>query len=149
MKKNKRIRSKRSYRTIVRGLRREGYKLTRPRLAVARTLARADDWLTPEIVHQRAAAYSASIGLVTVYRTLALLTEIGSVRRIHLLDGCHGYARRELDHGHHLVCLSCQQVVEFPGEENLSPLIRRVSRQTGFEVQDHMLELLGVCAACR
>lgn len=126
-----------------------GYRVTRSRVAVARALLEAGDWLTPEEIHQRAQAHHERLGLVTVYRTLGLLTELGFVRRIHLEDGCHGYARAELAHGHHLVCRGCQQVVEFPGSEDLDGLMRRVSRRTGFVIEDHMLELLGVCPACQ
>lgn len=126
-----------------------GYRVTPSRVAVARALLDAGDWLTPEEIHARARAHHERLGLVTVYRTLGLLTELGFVRRIHLEDGCHGYARAELAHGHHLVCRDCQQVVEFPGSTDLDGLMRRVSRRTGFVIEDHMLELLGVCPACQ
>jgi len=40
-------------------------------------------------------------------------------------------------------------VIEFAGTEDLSPLIRRVARRTGFVVDDHLLELVGRCPACQ
>ena len=126
-----------------------GYRLTRPRRAVARALVEAQDWLRPEEVLGRARAYCRSVGLVTVYRTLAALENLGLARRIHLESGCHGYAPAGLSHGHHLVCRDCHQVIEFPGGEDLKPLIRQVSRKTGFVVEDHLLELTGLCPACR
>lgn len=130
-------------------LQRAGYRVTEPRLAVAAVLLRAEDWLAPEEVHRRARSQHPRLGLVTVYRTLDLLSELGYVRRIHLEDGCHGYARTELAHSHHLVCRGCQQVVEFPGSEDLDELTQRLARRTGFVIQDHMLELLGICPACQ
>ncbi len=126
-----------------------GNRVTRSRVAVARALLEAEDWLAPEEIHRRAQAHHPNLGLVTVYRTLRLLGELGYVRRIHLEDGCHGYARSELAHGHHLVCRDCQQVVEFPGSEDLDGLVRRLSSRTGFVIEDHMLELLGVCPSCQ
>lgn len=126
-----------------------GYRLTRPRQAVVRCLLEAGDWLRPEEVLSRARFHCPSLGLVTVYRTLALLEEVGIARRIHVEQGCHGYAPAGLDHGHHLVCRSCHQVVEFPGSEDLAPLIAQISRKTGFVVEDHLLELTGRCPACR
>jgi Fe2+ or Zn2+ uptake regulation protein len=89
------------------------------------------------------------VGLVTVYRTLALLTELGFVSRIHLEDGCHGYARSRLGHSHHLVCRRCQQAVEFPGIEDMEHFIGQLEQRTGFIVEDHMLELLGLCPSCQ
>jgi Fe2+ or Zn2+ uptake regulation protein len=126
-----------------------GYRLTRPRLAVVRCLYGASSWLRPEDVLERARPLCPSLGLVTVYRTLGLLEELGLVRRIHVEPGCHGYAPAGLQHGHHLVCRSCHQVLEFPGSEDLDPLIDKISRKTGFLVEGHVLELTGRCPDCR
>ena len=115
-------------------IRRRGYRLTRPREAVVRGLFEAEDWLRPEQVWDRARRDCPSVGLVTVYRTLALLEDLGAARRIHLAHGCHGYAPAEMHHGHHLVCRSCNQVLEFAGTEDLFPLIAQVARRTGFVV---------------
>ncbi len=127
----------------------DGHRLTRPRKAVLQALFDADDWLRPEQLLIHARKRSSSVGLVTVYRTLALLEERGIVRRIHIEPGCHGYALAGLRHGHYLTCRSCHRVLEFPGSEDLSPLIRRISRRTGFIVDDHLLELQGICPTCR
>jgi len=130
-------------------MRESGYRLTRPRRAVAQALLEAQDWLRPEEVLTRARAHCRTVGLVTVYRTLAVLEELGLARRVHLESGCHGYAPAGLRHGHYLVCLACHQVVEFPGREDLTPLIRQISRKTGFVIEDHLLELSGRCPDCR
>ena len=131
------------------GLKQAGYRLTQPRQAVARVLTESGDWLRPETIHQRARHYYPSLGLVTVYRTLSLLTELGYVSRIHHEDGCHGYVRSRQGHSHHLVCSQCQQAVEFPGVEDMEDLIGRLERRTGFVVQDHVLELSGLCPSCQ
>ena len=134
---------------ILARLRTQGHRVTAPRLAVIETLEHADSWLSPELILARARDEYPGLGLVTVYRTLALLTELGYVRRIHLNGGCSGYARTGLGHSHHLVCRSCQQVVEFPGLEDLTQFIQGVQDKTGFQIEDHLLELLGVCPACQ
>jgi len=126
-----------------------GHRLTRPRRAVLTALFDADGWLRPDDILRRARRSCPSLGLVTVYRTLALLEEIGLCRRIHVEPGCHGYALAGLEHGHHLVCRGCHQVVEVPGREDLVPLLRQISRRTGFLVEGHLLELSGLCAECR
>ena len=134
---------------ILRALQDSGYRLTQPRLAVTEVLIDADDWLRPEDIHRRARQQYPALGLVTVYRTLALLAELGFVTRIHMEDGCHGYVRTRLDHSHHLVCRDCQQAIEFSGTNDLDELIGRLEERTGFLVQDHMLELLGLCPSCQ
>lgn len=130
-------------------LRQAGYRITRSRKAIIRTLAEAEGWLRPEEIQLRGQAFCPSLGLVTVYRTLNLLAKHGYVTRIHLEDGCHGYARSQLSNGHHLVCRGCQQVVEFPGLQDLQQLIDQVAQSTGFLIEEHMLALLGLCPCCQ
>lgn len=134
---------------VLADLKRLGYRLTRPRRSVLQVLMEADDCLRPEEIHVRARRYCPTLGLVTVYRTLSLLSGMDHVRRVHREDGCHGYARTELAHGHHLICRDCHQVIEFPGLDDLSLLIDPIERETGFLVEDHLLELLGLCPACQ
>jgi Fe2+ or Zn2+ uptake regulation protein len=134
---------------IVDSIRAAGMRLTAPRQAIIQVLVEAEDWQTPEEIHLRACKLYPSLGLVTVYRTLSLLSDLGFVRRIHLEQGCHGYVRTELGHGHHVVCRNCRQTVEFPGLKEFSFLIERISDSTGYLVQEHMLELLGLCPECQ
>jgi Fe2+ or Zn2+ uptake regulation protein len=126
-----------------------GYRLTAPRRAVVRTLAQSDGWLRPEKIQQISRRDAPTLGLVTVYRTLQLLTELGIARRVHTRGGCHGYSLAEHHHGHHLVCKKCRQLVEFPGTEDLQPLMDQLERTTGFIIEDHVLELSGICPDCQ
>jgi Fe2+ or Zn2+ uptake regulation protein len=125
-----------------------GYKLTRPRLAVLRVVAEAHESLSPAEIHARARKFHPPTGLVTVYRTLDVLTECGAVRKVHQPDGCHSYAPASEGHAHHVICEKCQSVAEFEGCD-LSELFRAVQRRTGFKVEDHWLELFGLCPNCR
>ncbi len=135
--------------SIYEELRQRGYRIPRSRKAVIQVFDETDSWLRPEEILERAKVFYSSIGLVTVYRTLSMLSELGFIRRIHFADGCHGYARADLLHGHHLVCRLCQDAVEFPGSENIEPWVAQVSKKTGFLIEDHILELLGICPACQ
>ncbi|MGD8623602.1 MAG: Fur family transcriptional regulator [Anaerolineae bacterium] len=125
-----------------------GYRITRPRQAVIRALQEDAGYASPAEVHLRAREHCPTIGLVTVYRTLDVLSELGLVRRIHAQDGCHGYALAAVGHRHHLVCRQCGAAVEFEGCD-LSPFLARVGRETGYAIEDHLLELVGLCATCR
>jgi Fe2+ or Zn2+ uptake regulation protein len=129
-------------------LREGGFRLTAPRCAVIQTLAQSDGWLRPEVIYQRAQQHT-KLGLVTVYRTLQLLTDLGVARRVHTEDGCHGYTLAEHNHGHHLVCRQCQQLVEFPGTEDLQPLMDQLEQTTGYIIEGHVLELSGLCPECQ
>jgi Fur family ferric uptake transcriptional regulator len=119
----------------IRGL---GYKATPQRLAVLRALAAEQHQSLGEI-----RARCPEVGLVTIYRTLDLLSEVGVVRRLELGGG----PRYELaeDHHHHLICESCGAVSEF----ERCPLDLRRLRGMDFEVSSHTLEIYGRCAKCR
>ncbi len=117
-----------------------GYKATPQRLAVLRALAAEQHQSMGELRRR-----CPRVGVVTMYRTLDLLTELGIVRRLDLGDG----ARYELaeDHHHHMICESCGDISEFE-ECPLDP--ERVSLTSSeFEVRSHSIEVYGRCAECR
>jgi Fe2+ or Zn2+ uptake regulation protein len=89
-----------------------------------------------------------TLGLASVYRALDLLEELSLVRRVHQEDGCHGYVPASPGHQHAIICRACGQTVEFPGSEDLEELVARVQQQTGYRVEDHLLQLIGLCPAC-
>ncbi len=127
-----------SMEAVVGKIRGRGYKATPQRLAVLGALA-AEQHQTLEEIRARC----PEVGLVTVYRTLDLLCEIGAVRRLDLGDG----PRYELaeNHHHHLVCESCGAVSEF--EE--CPLDLHRLQDVDFEVASHSIEIYGRCVVCR
>ena len=123
---------------VVGKIRGYGYKATPQRLAVIAALGAEQHQRLEEI-----RARCPEVGLVTIYRTLDLLSEIGAVRRLDLGDG----PRYELaeDHHHHLICESCGEVSEF----ERCPLDLGRLRGMDFEVSSHSLEIYGRCGACR
>jgi Fe2+ or Zn2+ uptake regulation protein len=127
----------------------EGYKLTRPREAVLQVLADSGEHLSPAEVYARGKTVYPRLGLVTVYRTLEILADLGLIKRVHLDDGCHTYAASAQGHNHHMVCTDCGAVVNFEGGEDLSALVRRLTEHTGYRIDDHWLELFGVCPTCQ
>lgn len=133
---------------VVQKMRQEGYRITKPRQAVIRAILEDESYSSPAEVHQRAKMHYPTVGLVTVYRTLDLLTEMGFARRIHSEERCHGYAAASHGHHHHVVCRRCGATVEVEGCD-LSPFLARVSRETGYRIQDHLLELTGICSMCQ
>jgi Fe2+ or Zn2+ uptake regulation protein len=117
-----------------------GYKATPQRLAVLQALAAQQHQSMGEI-RQRC----PGVGIVTVYRTLDLLSELGIVRRMELGDG----PRYELAgaHHHHVICEFCGDISEFE-ECPLDP--KRLSLEhSGFEIRSHSLEVYGRCAECQ
>jgi Fe2+ or Zn2+ uptake regulation protein len=126
----------------------QGYKLTRQRKAVVEVVTQAHTRMSAADVCAKARRVCPDLGLTTVYRTLEILEQLGTIRRVHLDDGCEGFAPAAAEHGHHLICSRCQETIEFE-DCNLNTLLKRVSEQTGFTIQQHWLELVGLCPACQ
>ncbi len=130
-------------------LRRHGYKLTPQRRAVLRVLGVSQEHLTPAEIHDRVCQEHPNIGLVTIYRALKILTELGLICEVHAGGNCRRYlVRRQPGHHHHLICSACGTVVDFT-DCDLSELGEKLSRETGFEIESHLLEFLGQCPRCR
>lgn len=124
------------------------FKLTRQRRAVLEAITDAQSRLSPSDVYERAKRHCPDLGLATVYRTLELLYELGVIRRVHMSDNCEGFAPAALTHGHHVICVQCNRVMEFAGCD-ISAVLASAARQTGFKIEEHWLELMGTCGECR
>ena len=129
-------------------LRQQGYKLTPQRRAVIGVIASTQDHLTPAAIYERVHQDYPNIGLVTVYRTLEILAGLGLICELHAGGSCHSYTIGTPEHHHHLICSDCGKVVDFAGYD-LSALEQRLSLETGFDIEDHLLEFTGLCQTCQ
>lgn len=129
-------------------LKKHNYKLTKQRRAVIETIVTSLDQLTPAMIYEKVHNREPEIGLVTVYRTLAILSELGLICELHTGSDCPTYTSGTLGHHHHLVCRRCGRVVDFTGH-NLKELEDRLSRESGFRIDNHVLEFIGLCVTCQ
>jgi Fur family ferric uptake transcriptional regulator len=130
-------------------LRQRGYRLTPQRRAVLKVIALSSDHLTPAAMHERVRREHPGIGLVTIYRTLAVLAELRLICEVHAGGSCRSYLmRKPVGHHHHLICSRCGRVVDF-SDCDLSGLERRLAQENGFKIEGHLLEFLGLCPACQ
>ena len=130
-------------------LRQRGYKLTPQRRAILGAIAESRDHLTPAAIYDKVKRESSNIGLVTIYRTLELLTRLGLICEVHAGGNCHSYLlRRPSEHHHHIICSDCGTVIDFI-DCDLSEVEQRLSEQTGFDIEGHLLEFLGHCRQCQ
>lgn len=136
-------------RKVIALLRQRGYKITPQRRAVLHVIVDCQEHLTPAGIYERVHKEHPGIGLVTVYRTLGVLTELGLICEVHAEDGRRSYLlARPSEHHHHLICSDCGKVVDFTGCR-LGGLEKRLSRETGFKVESHLLEFMGCCPTCQ
>jgi Fe2+ or Zn2+ uptake regulation protein len=115
---------------------------------VVKVLATSDHLLTATEIFDQARHYCDSLGLVTVYRTLDKLEVLRLVERVHLPGDCHAFAPALQGHQHLLVCNNCGKAEYFTGDQ-LQPLMDQVSKQSGFQIDHHWLQLFGICEKCQ
>jgi Fur family ferric uptake transcriptional regulator len=125
-------------------------RYTKTRRRVVEVLARARQPLTVDEIRTMTAA-----PLSSVYRTLAILEEVGLVHR--LTNDNSEYARFELaedllGHHHHLACASCGTMTDVTLPKNVEADLDRalafLAEQQHFTVDGHRLDIIGTCATC-
>ena len=126
-----------------------GRRVTLQRQIVLDVIETAEKHLDAETIFQRAREKDPNISLATVYRTLAVLTEMGLVDRSYL---ARNHEREHYEpvgapKHHHFTCLDCHQVIEFqsPG---LSQLICQLQEELGVEVLHACICVEGYCPEC-
>jgi Fur family ferric uptake transcriptional regulator len=139
------------HRTVRDRLDQNDQRYTTGRRAVVDALANTDGPITlPELID-----VAPTLAQSSAYRNLAVLEEVGVVRRlVHGAD----HARYELaedltEHHHHLICESCgvvRDVTLTPKlERRLDDAFEVLSTAEGFAPTHHTIDLYGRCADCR
>jgi Fe2+ or Zn2+ uptake regulation protein len=125
-----------------------GYRLTTPLRVIVDLLAASDRALSPIELYDLGRRAYPRMGLVTVYRALDKLEELGLVQRVHQSDGCHMYLRAARGHEHLMLCTRCGHAEYFSGDD-MAGLIDQIANKSGFAIQEHWLQLNGLCAECQ
>ena len=129
-------------------LKKHGYKLTPQRRAVIKVITSNNDHLNPSEIYARVRSQHADIGLVTVYRTLEILAELELICELPASGIRRSYTISAPEHHHHLICSSCGTVIDFTGH-NLIDLEKKLTRESGFRIESHLLEFFGLCWSCQ
>ena len=124
-----------------------GIRSTRQRLHVLEALSVEPNDATAQEIFEALRARGESIGLATVYRTLALLSGRGVVDALMHRPGEICYRLCSGGHHHHLTCSECHHVVEL-ADCRLEPWLERLGGAHGFTVTGHAVEVTGICADC-
>jgi Fur family transcriptional regulator, ferric uptake regulator len=129
-------------------LRSKKLKLTGERMEILATIFRKDKHFDAEELHGELKAMGRDISRATVYRTLDLLVQCGLVRKSSLGSSHANYeAAHENEHHDHLICLSCNKVIEFY-RPDLETLQDAICGEKGFKPLHHSLQIFGLCSEC-
>lgn len=127
-------------------LREHGMRVTEPRKAMLGILTHEHGPYSAEELHTRLGARECDV--VTVYRSLQAMEEIGVLRRCDFGDGTYRYEINQGEHHHHhIVCRSCRKVEVL--DHCVAGKLERVARDKGYGNITHTLEIFGICPACQ
>lgn len=129
-------------------LKSSGASITTARREICQALVESGGHLTADQLSEQVKHKNPSIGRMTVYRTLELLTRLGALRPVYYGTGAAHYILMHDGHHHHLVCSKCNLVIEID-ECFLENLQISIGNRFGFDIRGHLLEWFGICNNCR
>jgi Fur family transcriptional regulator, ferric uptake regulator len=136
------------YTRFARLLQSQGHRLTPARRTILEALLNSGGHVSADELADLVRQDESGIGRMTVYRTLDLLNELGLIRPVYQGTGAAHYVLMHDGHHHHLVCSMCDQVIEFD-ECVLEDIAEKLGGRFNFQVRGHLIELYGLCEACR
>jgi Fur family transcriptional regulator, stress-responsive regulator len=127
-------------------LRSHGVHVTAQRLAVMRAVAENPHSATDDI-DKAARAELGTISRQAVYDVLDALTAKGILRRIQPAGSPARYETRIDDNHHHLICRSCNRMVDVDCAVGYTPCLTAAD-DAGYEVDEAEVIYWGQCPDC-
>lgn len=123
-------------------------KQSKQRDCIRQFLKGQKDHPTADAVYANVRKSFPSISLGTVYRNLALLTDVGEIARIRVGDGADHFDGNVTPH-HHFVCKACGCVCDFePADMQLPPSSSIHTGGFKGQVEGYTLHFYGKCEKC-
>ncbi len=128
-------------------LRRHSLRVTPQRLLLVDIAQGFQGHFTAEQIHHHMLSVYPSVSLVSVYRGLETLRELGLVTRTSLGNVAASYEWVSAVRHHHLVCTGCGVHIEMDDRE-LDDLRGKLSAGYRFQAALDHLAIFGRCAGC-
>ena len=120
----------------------KGLRMTEQRNIIADVIDVMDGHPDVNEIHLKANEKDKNISIATVYRTVKLFEEYGALEKHDFKDGRSRYESVSNDHHDHLIDIDTGEVHEFINED-IEKIQKKISKELGFDLVDHRLELYG------
>ena len=127
-------------------LRRHGLHVTAQRLAVLRAVAVGPHTAADDI-YKSVRAEIGAISRQAVYDALGVLTDKGLLRRIQPAGSPARYENRVGDNHHHLICRSCNRMVDVDCAVGVTPCLTAAD-DSGYDIDEAEVIYWGRCPEC-
>ena len=125
-------------------LRNAGFRITMPRVLVIRALANTKTALSAYAIHEKIIATDGKTDVVSVYRILSTLQEVGMIHHIGIVDGYFpAHLNSATPHTEVVVNESTGHVIELEFPESVLEDIRRQGLEHHFEATTIKIEIMG------
>jgi len=127
--------------------RHHGLPLTVQRRVILAALVARDDHPTADEILEEVRSRLPDVSRTTVYRVLNTLVQLGLAVKI-CSPGASARFDPKTDRHHHLVCVQCEQVMDFEAP-TLNTLTLPDARKSAFQIHDYSIHFRGLCVDCR
>jgi Fur family transcriptional regulator, peroxide stress response regulator len=132
---------------LIAALKKCEYRLTPQRIELVRLIAASEGHPSALQLYEKIKAQFPTISHATVYKTLALLKEMGQVLEIDLHDDSHYDGNDPKPHPH-LICINCGRIMD--GTLDLEPqVLEKLEETTGFKIIRPQVSFYGYCSDCK
>ena len=121
-------------------------KYSRQRESIKEFLATRCDHPTADIVYENIRTIYPHISLGTVYRNLALLSDLGMILKITTGDGKDHFDGNTMPH-HHFICNKCHSIIDLD-MDNIDHIMDAAGKNFGGKIEGYVTQFKGICKDC-
>lgn len=125
----------------------QALKYSRQRECIKNYLSTSKEHPTADMVYSHIKMHYPKVSLGTVYRNLALLTELGEVIKINTGDGADRFDGNPNPH-YHFICNNCRNVLDIP-MKHIEGLCEAAQEHFSGEIQGSVTQFYGICEECK
>lgn len=128
-------------------LKKADIRITPQRQAVLEFLITSDTHPTADDIYKGLVNDFPGMSVATVYNNLRLFTKMGFVQEMAYGDTSSRFDFSSKKH-YHAICEVCGKIVDtyYPGLDDVETATEQL---TGFKINEHRMELYGICTDCQ
>ena len=133
---------------LVTRLREKGLRLTPQRMAVLKIVIGSQEHLSAEEIYARARVDYPMMGLATVYKTIAMLKDMGEIVALNFHSQGARYDGSGQEPHPHFICNGCHAIIDLH-DVPIEDLSVKIAAKTGYHITDYRLDFFGICPNCQ
>ena len=133
---------------IIEHMREKGYRLTPQREMIINIITHGTSHMSADNIFSQVQERTKAVNIATVYRTLDMLVSEGLACRTDLGSGRIVYATKHHGPHMHLVCKSCQEIID-ANHDPLTSLDQQLTEQYNFHADLQHISIFGICRQCQ